>query len=161
LLENGINTILADKELIYWIQYGAQMEDDPNCRAANHFHNPYLDWWTASGLDDPFPLSNWICWAFSPYPPEAIKSNVSWATGFDDRGYINPSSNVAEINEWDWDSARAYYQAYLTGRDPEIDADAIVAVEQGRNQYLSQTFQALGHVIFIQDTDGLWKIRFF
>ncbi len=86
-LQNGIRTEIDGKIIIQWLQYGAEMEDDPPCRASNHFHNPYLDW-NASGLSDTLPLVDWWCWTTSPYPPEEIKSNVTWATGYSDRGYI-------------------------------------------------------------------------
>jgi len=151
MLTSGINTKINGKSLREWIEYGAEMEDDPMCRASNHFHNPYLDW-TASGLTDTLPLVDWYCWATSPYPPDAIKSNVTWATGFSDRGYIDPSSDVADVNEWDWESARSYFYTYLTGLDP-LNGQLIGPDEQTRNLYLADTLRALGHVMhLVQDS---------
>ena len=152
LLKDGIKTIILGEQIHEWFQYGSVMEDDPMCRAANHFHNPYLDW-TASGLSDTLPLVDWWCWATSPYPPDQIKSNVTWATGYSDRGFIDPSSDVSAFNVWDWESARLYYLAYLTGWDFEAGNDATVADEHRRDLYLTYTFRALGHLMhLLQDT---------
>ena len=145
------NTPIDGKLLIEWIQYGAEMEDDPMCRAANHFHNPYLDW-TESGLSDTLPLVNWWCWATSPYPPDEIKSNVSWATGYSDRGYIDPYSDISDVNAWDWDSARNYFYTYLTGLD--WPSEQLAAPDEStRNLYLVDTLRALGQVMhLVQDS---------
>lgn len=101
LMRDGIITDINGQLITEWLQYGAKMEDDPMCRASNHFHNPYLDW-TASGLSDTLPMVNWWCWATSPYLPAEIKSNVTWATGYADRGYIDPYFDVSTVNGWDW-----------------------------------------------------------
>jgi hypothetical protein len=96
---------------------------------------------------------DWWCWGTSPYPPDQINSNVTWATGFIDRGYIDPYSDVQDFNAWDWESARKYYLAYLTGLDLEVGNNVVVADEQRRNQFLTYTFRALGQLMhLIQDT---------
>ena len=41
-LKNGSDTIIVGNKLIDWIKHGAQMEDEPSCRASNNFQNPYL-----------------------------------------------------------------------------------------------------------------------
>ena len=152
LLKNGIETLINGKTIYEWLQYGAEMEDDPMCRASNHFHNPYLDW-TVSGLSDTLPLVNWWCWTTNPYTPGEIKSNVTWATGYSDRGYMDPSSDVSGVNAWDWESARMYYLAYLSGFDLEVGVDVVVPDEQTRNLYLTYTLRALGHLMhLLQDT---------
>ncbi len=148
MLNNGIKTINNGEVTYEWLQHGARMEDDPSCRASNHFHNPYLDW-TASGLSDTIGLVNWWCGASSPYSSDKIKSNVTWATGYSDRGLIDPSSDVLEFNEWDWESARMYYLAYLTGLDLEVGSNVVVQNEQRRNEFLTYTFRALGHLMHL------------
>ncbi len=69
-IADGINTFLRSAsggpQLIrLWLQVGSTLEDDPVCRASNHFHNP-LRPFTASGVTD---LPWWVrarC-AFSEY----------------------------------------------------------------------------------------------
>jgi hypothetical protein len=39
------------------IQEGSRMEDTPNCRASNHFHNP-LKAWADAGLTDTHPVTD-------------------------------------------------------------------------------------------------------
>ena len=138
-LKNEEDTLIKGEKIIEWLQYGAKMEDAPPCRASNHFHNPYLDW-TDSGLSDTLRLVNWWCWT-SPYPADDIESNVTWATGYSDRGYIDPSSDVSDANEWDWESARLYYLAYLAGLDGE-NGWGVVPNEQRRNDLLTYTIEA-------------------
>ncbi len=151
MLKNEEDTLINGKKIIEWIHYGAKMEDDPPCRASNHFHNPYLDW-NAAGLSDTLPLVNWWCWTTSPYPPEEIKSNVTWATGYSDRGYIDPNSDVAGVNAWDWESARNYFYTYLTGLDAQ-NGLRVAPDETTRNLYLADTLRALGQVMhLVQDT---------
>ena len=145
-LKNEEDTLIKGEKIIEWLQYGAKMEDAPPCRASNHFHNPYLDW-TASGLSDTLRLVNWWCWT-SPYPADDIESNVTWATGYSDRGYIDPSSDVSDANEWDWESARLYYLAYLAGLDGE-NGWGVVPNEQRRNDLLTYTLEALGHLMHL------------
>jgi hypothetical protein len=151
MLKDKENSLINGKTLIEWLQYGAEMEDDPMCRASNHFHNPYLDW-TDSGLSDTLPLVDWWCWSTSPYPPEEIKSNVTWATGYSDRGYIDPFSDVSDVNAWDWESARNYFYTYLTGLDAQNGLQ-VAPDETTRNLYLVDTLRALGQVMhLVQDT---------
>ena len=142
ILKAGKNTPVEGRIVSEWIQLGAEKEDDPPCRASNHFHNPYLDW-TASGLTDTWWLTDWWCWSTSPYPPEEIKSNVTWATGYDKRGYVDPDSDVSEVNAWDRESARSYFYTYLTGLDSS-NGQLIASDEQTRNLYLADTLRALG-----------------
>ena len=47
-LYNGKNTYSITK----WLTLGSEKEDDPLCRAANHFHNPWKPW-EESMLTDP------------------------------------------------------------------------------------------------------------
>jgi hypothetical protein len=151
MLKHGKDSPVEGKMVSEWIQLGAEMEDDPMCRASNHFHNPYLNW-TVSGLTDTLPLVDWWCWATSPYTPNEIKSSISWATGYSDRGYIDPSSDISDLNVWDWESARSYYYTYLTGLDPS-SGRLIASNEQTRNLYLADTLRATGHVMhLLQDS---------
>jgi hypothetical protein len=74
---------LNDKEIVEWLQYGAKMEDDPACRASNHFHDPYMHW-SQAGLTDTQWLVGLYCWGFGmgQYPFSDISSNLTWATGY-------------------------------------------------------------------------------
>jgi hypothetical protein len=40
MITDGKNSILNGKTILKWLEYGAEMEDKPICRATNHFHNP-------------------------------------------------------------------------------------------------------------------------
>lgn len=151
MLKYGKDTLIEGKIVSEWGKLGAEMEDEPMCRASNHFHNPYLDW-PVSGLTDTLPLVEWWCWATSPYAPNEIKSSISWATGYSDRGYIDPYSDVSNLNAWDWESARSYFYTYLTGLDSS-SGQLIASDEQTRNLYLADTLRATGHVMhLLQDS---------
>lgn len=39
MLPNGRYEIINGKTILEWLRYGAIEEDDPLCRASNHFHN--------------------------------------------------------------------------------------------------------------------------
>jgi hypothetical protein len=118
MFKNGIHKSINGKTIYEWIQQGAEEEDRPMCRASNHFHNPYLDW-TESGLTDTLPLINAWCddFGWGEYPPEEIRSNVMWATGYSGKDTVDLTTDVAEKNIWDWESARKYFYANLTGLD--------------------------------------------
>ncbi|MCI5120785.1 MAG: hypothetical protein D3908_06275 [Candidatus Electrothrix sp. AUS4] len=47
-LSDGLNSYSIKR----WLQTGSRLEDDPLCRAANHFHNPWKPW-DQSELTDP------------------------------------------------------------------------------------------------------------
>ena len=88
-LQQGMLTKIYDYDLaaLYrehtingWIDYGAEQEDTPMCRASNHFHNP-LELWNQAGLTDTLGVVNAICW-FGDYPSSDIQSSLTWATGF-------------------------------------------------------------------------------
>ncbi|MCI5207550.1 MAG: hypothetical protein D3910_01875 [Candidatus Electrothrix sp. ATG2] len=48
-LYNGKNTL----SIIEWLTRGSEKEDDPMCRAANHFHNPWKPWEESKLTDSP------------------------------------------------------------------------------------------------------------
>lgn len=37
-------SVINGRKVIEWLTKGSTDEDTPNCRAANHFHNPLLSW---------------------------------------------------------------------------------------------------------------------
>jgi hypothetical protein len=41
---HGKPTHEKDNRIIEWLREGAFIEDNPICRATNHFHNPLRDW---------------------------------------------------------------------------------------------------------------------
>jgi hypothetical protein len=57
--KNGILTPINGITILKYIQEGSILEDIPNCRAANHFHNP-LQSWDMSGIKDlPWVIEKW------------------------------------------------------------------------------------------------------
>lgn len=112
------------------LQEGAQLEDDPTCRASNHFHNP-LKPFTSSRVSDQ-PLIDVICNEFRP-----IQSNVTWGTRF-----VSPTERgLPTGNPFDWDAARTSYSNALT-----------LPVAADREAALARTFETLGHVLhLVQD----------
>ena len=51
-LPKGIETYLGERTILGWMQEGAQREDEPRCRASNHFHNPIIPNWLEAGVQD-------------------------------------------------------------------------------------------------------------
>jgi Tol biopolymer transport system component len=157
MLPNGLDENINGKSILGWLRYGAKEEDHPACRASNHFHNPYLppmnSDWIDAGLSDTWWPMLVYCTLFSDYPTGNIKSNLIWATGCLNKDCKGQDTdwNTVSSNLWDWHSAREYFYIYLTGRDyagNEVASDQI-----NRNQYLSNTFRALGQVMhLLQDT---------
>ena len=68
--------------ILEWLQYGSDQEDDPLCRAANHFHNPLKDWYESGLTDLSLIIQKGWCPLTSPYSSDNIKSAISWAKGF-------------------------------------------------------------------------------
>lgn len=97
-----------------WLQDGSEDEDNPLCRATNHFHNPIHDGdWTQSKMSDSIlvPIYSFIFNCGTKY------SNVTWATG-----YTAPISGYAARNgqKMGWDNARTYFYEALTATDPRV-----------------------------------------
>lgn len=142
-LENGINAEIKGLELFKWLREGSRLEDEPPCRASNHFHDP-LEPWSDSYMSDQPWFIDWWCSA-GEYPPDNIKSNITWATGF-----TAPGQAIETGNEWDWNHARLYYHIYLTGKD--FDANTVAVTKEERDAYFAKSLQALGQVMhLIQD----------
>ena len=132
-LPNSLDTIIDGLSLRAWLRQGSYLEDEPGCRASNHFHNPLNTLpWNESGMSDqPWFINFWCSW--SDYPPENIKSNIHWATG-----YIEPAPNGTKEeteNQWDWDHAREYYHIYLTGKD--YNGSMVASTPRERELYFS------------------------
>lgn len=140
-ISDGLEAVINDKMIIEWFMDGSTNEDDPLCRASNHFHDPTVELWQNAGRSDQNLLISGVnayCSAEGLYPPENIVSNIFWATGY----YYRPSSPSEEPfftdNEWNWRNAELYYQIVL---EPGTEAD--------RNNYLAMTFEALGHAVHL------------
>jgi hypothetical protein len=112
-LTEGIDTLVTGDRLGSsrtqalgdWLQDGSQFEDDPICRASNHFHNPTKEF-SASAVTDLMAAGQW-CWGTSP-EYRHVYSNVTWGTRFtapDRKG--EASGNLS-----DWDATTAQVQAY-------------------------------------------------
>ncbi len=116
-----------------WLQIGSRLEDEPPCRAGNHFHNPLRPFTTSQVSDRPDFINFWC--GFTEFTP--IRSNVMWSTRF-----VSPTEQGPAIgNPFDWVAA---HQAYL---------DALTASLSGaREAALARTFETLGHVMhLVQD----------
>ena len=50
-LDDGTAALVSGRSITDWLKEGAFQEDEPDCRASNHFHNP-LRTWTASHMTD-------------------------------------------------------------------------------------------------------------
>ncbi len=116
------------------IKIGSTYEDDPMCRASNHFHNPLLIWDQSYLSDEPLWL-NIVCLNWTPR-----YSNITWATGYlapppggSKVAFPNPSLE-SPVN---WDVAREYYYNALTSN------------LNNREYYFANTFEALGRVIHL------------
>lgn len=74
-VKKGIETQLNGKSILQWLREGSSSEDDPMCRASNHFHNPLLPWDQSYMTDDPLYIDA-ACVAWKRH------SNITWATGY-------------------------------------------------------------------------------
>jgi hypothetical protein len=118
------------QSVVQWLRVGSQAEDDPGCRANNHFHNPLLPF-PNSGLTDLLAAIRFMCRNTPFTEPRSI---VLWGTRFvtpNDRG-------PATINSFDWDAART---AYLNALMLPSSSD--------REAALAQAFEALGHLVHV------------
>ena len=152
-LSDGIASDLGEKPILDLVKDGAELEDDPACRASNHFHDPLVPSWEEAGLSDMQGLVKLWCWGFGAgkYPPNQISSSVTWATGFRSPQPLDKDDNVSAFNEWDWDSAREYYYVYLTGEN--FNGEVIASDQKSRNNYFAKCLRALGQVLhLLQDS---------
>ena len=130
------NTETTVKDLF---KKGATDEDDPICRASNHFHNPLLNWDQSYMTDDILTWKGRLvrsrCEEEWPYSERL--SNVIWATG-----YTFPAPNGAKLSmnkqEMNWDDAREYFKLALTESNKTL-----------RENYFAKTFQSIGQVIHL------------
>jgi len=145
-LSDGTATLINGVKIEKWLIEGSYLEDEPNCRASNHFHNPLKPWTDSYMSDQPW-FINWWC-SDGEYPAQNIKSNIHWATGYTEPA---PDGTKAETNnQWDWDHAREYFYIYLTGRD--FQENEVAGTEDIKKTYFVNCFQALGQVLhLIQD----------
>ncbi len=142
-ISNGYKEKVNGKKIIQWFSDGGELEDDPMCRASNHFHDP-LKLWNQSFMSDDTTIMgsgirqycNELGWNYVNR-----KSNVTWTTGF-----LAPSPDGAratfstdpEYTPINWDTARAYYLNALTSTS-EADREANFAA----------TFKSVGHVMHL------------
>ena len=135
-LNNGIET----KPIVEWLQDGSTEEDEPNCRAANHFHDP-LKPWEESQLTDSIAAIDAICEETTEF---YIKySNISWATGIKNKDGELMSDNINGTGEnavdgRNWFVAREFYYQALTETNPEL-----------RELFFAETFHTLGYVLYL------------
>lgn len=156
-LKNGVHSSFGDRSAFDWLQTGAELEDDPACRASNHFHDPLKPWSQAGLTDTWWPVDIW-CYLGGQFPPDQISSSLTWATGFLSADPASTDLWVVDFNEWDWDSAREYFHIYLTGRD--FQGVLVAPDENSRNEYFSKCLRALGQVLhLLQDASVPAHVR--
>jgi len=126
-LPNGYDTMLNGQTVIWWLQYGAEQEDEPVCRASNHFHDPLKSWDSSymSGDIDIVSLAIRSICADEGWPPEERESAIIWAT--------DNTNNI-----WGWKRAREYYYSALTS-----------SLKNTRDVKLADTFRGLGQVLHL------------
>jgi len=135
-IARGINADLKlgsgqPQAIVEWLKAGSRLEDDPTCRASNHFHNP-LKPFTSSGLSDsrflPKLLLQFGC------PSSLRLSSITWGTGFSSSAERGPATG----NPFDWEAARAAYLEALTLPRPS-----------DREAALARTLETLGHIMHL------------
>lgn len=137
-LRNGEITPQAITE---WFKTGSKEEDEPACRAANHFHDPLKDWSQSKLTDTVWIVDRW-CDATSPFREKY--SNISWATGYSDAkgstmpATVNGLSASADANGRNWFVARDWYYRALVEINP-----------QEREKRFAETFRTLGYVLHL------------
>jgi hypothetical protein len=138
--KKGIETKLNGKTILQWVREGSSSEDEPMCRATNHFHNPLLSWDKSYMTDEPS-LIDVACVTWRRH------SNVTWATG-----YLSPPPDGNKetfvtrepFAPYNLDKAREYYYKALTDNSPNY-----------QEIYFSNTFRFLGHVIHLLQDMGV------
>lgn len=130
--QKGYETVIMNRRLIDWLKEGSYLEDVPNCRASNHFHNPLLPWDQSYMTDQPSWL-NTVCSDWKPW-----YSAVTWAIGYTAPSPQGAKISFPRITPLTWDKARdSFYQA-LT----------LTSVAD-RNIYLAWAFESLGSTIHV------------
>ena len=169
--DTELNNGEHNKNIIEWLQTGSTEEDDPMCRAANHFHNP-LKHWKEAMLSDNSQAIDIICKSIPTFSAYSTKySNLVWATGLVDTDQTRLSPPVNYTSDPD--------AVGVAPVDPQLgySSDIIVMEEvlpQKRNwwvarnvfyhslieeesdkreKYLAETFRTIGFVShLLQDT---------
>lgn len=129
-IENQITSTSGTTQIVRdWLEDGSTLEDIPNCRASNHFHNP-LKPFTDSAVSD-LDVFHLFC------GNGQLFSNVTWGTRFTSPTDKGPATG----NTLDWNAARkAYFDAWT------------LETKDQREAALADTFLALGHVLhLVQD----------
>jgi hypothetical protein len=128
------------------------MEDTPNCRASNHFHNPLKAWADAGLTDTQWGLQEGVyqhCrdWSNRIDPASGkpkFYGNLTWATGRTAPGDVMiPQAAEGEM-PFTWDMARSSYYGWLTG------GDATIRRLQG-----AEALYTLGHVLHLLEDMGV------
>lgn len=131
----GYESIINGKSVMEWIRDGSKLEDSPNCRASNHFHNPLRSWDQSYMTDQPLWL-DYECSAWKPW-----YSNVTWATGYLSPSPTGPKTSFdthPDLTPINWDKARDYYYNAFTA-----------TLKGSRETYFTLTFKAVGQVMHL------------
>ncbi len=133
-LKDGLKTKFpakSEKSVLFWMREGAKLEDNPLCRASNHFHNPLKPWDKSEMSDEPGVINKWC--GLTDYGTKY--SNVTWATGY----IAQERDRIHRLNQrMGWDDARNYFYKALTSTS-----------KGEREGYFAKTFQALGQVMHL------------
>ncbi len=116
-----------------WLSSGSELEDEPACRASNHFHNPLKAFLDAAVTDVPLPIRQYCASQGFDQP----WSSATWGTR-----HVSPTlARSVTGNPSDWDAARRSYLDSLTLMAPA-----------SREAALASTFETLGHLMhLVQD----------
>jgi hypothetical protein len=144
-IENGVGSKLSinvNREFTIkeWLKKGSEGEDDPICRANNHFHDPTEPWDEAMLTDSKWYTDNYCAVNYPAFNDKF--SNITWATGFVDKEQAlltPPVNNDPYINNGrNWSVARDFFYKSL-----------IAPASIDRERYLAETFLTLGHVLHL------------
>jgi len=131
----------VEKTINEWVREGSTLEDDPMCRASNHFHNPIAGTWADGRLTDGIWFAELYCGI-----NEEKYSSLIWATGMDEDGPITdpPNNELGPDNGRNWNVARGLFYLALTDQDPGL-----------REGYLAESFKTLGHIMHLLEDSAV------
>lgn len=148
-LSAGSDTVVNGKTVLNWLSDGSEYEDEPMCRASNHFHNPLRTWGQSFMSDDTKGKAldiRYYCnstgWKYSDR-----KSAITWATGYltaPPNGQKASFSSALGYEPFNWDKARNnFYNALVSSVNNKG------YYEYSQQYYWIETFKALGHVMHL------------
>lgn len=158
---NGLDEKIKDSSgmsnsVLQWVKKGSKEEDEPMCRASNHFHNPIAvsdnsgTSWENGKLTDEIWFIDLYC-SRSEYTKKY--SNLVWATGYINQetiipDYTNDSGElISKIRNWVVAKNSYYY-------------GLIHPYQWRREEYFAMSFESLGYILhLLQDVSVPAHVR--